>query len=527
MLTNIRSKLKTTITGGAIIIALFSVLSKIVGLLRDRLVASSFGAGDATDIYFASFRLPDLIFNTLVLGAFSSAFIPVFIKCLGKDKAEAFRLANSILHFLVLILFILAGIFFILAPSIMRFIVPGFGPEKQKAVVGLTRIMLTSIIFFGASNVLTGVLHSFKRFFVASLAPVMYNLAIIFGILFLVPIFGIKGLGFGVVLGSFLHLIIQVPSMLRAGFKWQAVLNIKDQAVRRVGALMLPRTFGLAVNQFNQLVINIIASTLVAGSVAVFNFAFNLQSFPIGIFAISLAVASFPYFSESAAKQDTKKFVLQFSITLRRVLFLIIPASVFILLLRAQIVRLVLGAGEFDWEDTVMTLETLGFFSVSLFAQALIPLLARGFYAFQETRTPVIVSLVSVAMNIVLGLYLSKIMGVAGLALAFSIASIANVILLSVLLRLKLHWLDERRIVKSLLKISAISIVTGGIIQITKHLIAPHVDMQTFIGVFIQFAAAGGIGVIIYLFLALLCRCEEINALKKIFQNISNKLKLL
>ncbi|MBU4332737.1 murein biosynthesis integral membrane protein MurJ [Patescibacteria group bacterium] len=509
-------KLKNTITGGAIVIASFSVLSKFIGLLRDRLIASNFGAGDITDIYFASFRLPDLIFNTLVLGALSSAFIPIFIKCLQKDKEEAFRIANSILHCIVLALAILAGIFFIFAPRIVPLLVPGFDPEKQRAVAELTRIMLFSIIFFGASNVFSGILNSFKRFVAYSLAPIFYNLGIIAGVLFLVPRFGIKGLAWGVVLGAFLHLLIQIPSVLKAGFRWQAVLAFKDRAVQRVGLLMLPRTFGLAVNQINQLVINVIASTLVVGSVAVFNFAFNLQSFPIGIFAISLAVASFPYFSESAAKKDLKEFIAHFSVTLRRILFLIIPASVFILLLRAQVVRLVLGAGRFDWQDTVMTLETLGFFSISLFAQALIPLLARAFYAFQDTKTPVFVSIVSVLINIFGGLYLSRILGVAGLALAFSIASIVNVILLFVLLRCKLGFLDEKKIIFSLLKVSMISVLAGVAVQISKMVVGSIFDLTTFGQVLLQFLVAAGVGGLVYLGLALVFKCEEIGVIKKL-----------
>lgn len=516
MSNSLTKKLTQTITGGAIIIATFAIISKFTGLLRDRLIASHFGAGDATDIYFASFRLPDLIFNTLVLGALASAFIPVFINIWQKNKTEAWRVTNSILNILIIVLGGLSLIFFFLAPIIVPLIVPGFDFGKQKTTIDLTRIMLFSILFFGASNVISSVLNSFKRFVAYGLAPIMYNLGIIFGVVALVPRVGIWGLGLGVILGAALHLLIQIPAVIATGYRWQGSLFFRNPNVKKIGLLMLPRTFGLAVNQVNQIVINIIASTLIVGSVAVFNFAFNLASFPIGIFAVSLAIASFPYFSESAGNGDIKKFVNQFSITLRRILYLIIPTSIFILLLRAQIVRLVLGSGRFDWNDTIMTLETLGFFSFSLFAQALIPLLARAFYAFQDTKTPVIISLVSILINIFGGLFLSKTMGVAGLALAFSIASIINVILLFVLLRLKLHFLDERKIVISLFKISFLSILAGAAVQIAKHIIAPYVDMQTFLGVFTQFAVSGGVGVVIYLFLSLICKCEEIGVLKKL-----------
>lgn len=515
MFALLHHKLKTTITGGAAIIAFFSVVSKIVGLARDRIIAATFGAGDITDIYFASFRLPDLIFSTLILGAFSSAFIPVFIKWLKKDEPEAFRIASSIMNILVLVLAVLAGIFFIFTPRLTPLIAPGFDLGKQESVVVLTRIMLLSIIFFGASNVLSGMLNSFKRFVAYSLAPIFYNLGIIAGVLFFVPMWGVRGLAWGMVLGSFLHLLIQVPAIIKSGFRWQPYLSLKHEAVRRIGLLMLPRTFGLAAGQVNQVVINIIASTLTVGSVAVFNFAFNLQSFPIGVFAISLAIASFPYFSESAALEDKREFIGHFSLTLRRILFLIIPASVFILLLRAQVVRLILGAGNFDWQDTVMTLETLGYFSLSLFAQAMIPLLARAFYAFQDTRTPVLVSLVSVLINIFGGVYFSRFLGVAGLALAFSLASIANVILLFVILKIKLEFLDEKTIVFSLFKISLISILAGLVLQMAKHLVGSVVNMQTFIGVLTQFLTASTVGISVYLFLARVFRCQEIEVVRR------------
>ncbi len=516
MLKKIIQKLKTTIAGGAIIIAAFSILSKFVGLLRDRLIASQFGAGDVTDIYFASFRLPDLIFNTLVLGALSSAFIPVFISVWQKNKKEAWEVANSILNIILLILGGFAIIFFFLAPTLVPLIAPGFNLEKQKATIELTRVMLFSILFFGASNVISSILNSLKKFVVYSLAPIMYNLGIIFGVLVLVPSIGIWGLGYGVVIGSLLHLLIQLPSVISSGYRWQGILDIKNSRVKKIAYLMIPRTFGLAVGQVNQVVINVIASTLVAGSIAVYNFASNLSSFPVGIFAVSLAIASFPYFSESAAKKNTEEFVIRFSMTFRRILFLIIPASIFILLLRAQIVRLALGAGNFDWEDTVMTLETLGFFSMSLFAQALIPLIARAFYAHEDTKTPVIISFVSVLINVFFGLVLSKSMGVAGLALGFSISSIFNVILLFVLLHLKLHWLDEKNILSSIFKISFISIFAGATVQGCKYLVAPVVNMQTFVGVLIQFIVSAGVGVVVYIFLSFLCRCEEIKVLKRI-----------
>ncbi len=518
LIKKLLNKLNSSITGGAIVIAVFSVLSKLLALVRDRLLASGFGAGDILDAYYAAFKLPDLIFNTLVLGALSAAFIPVFIKLKNGGKGiDHWRMSSAVMNIILLVMLVLGVIFFILAKPLMGLIAPGFTGEKLELAANMTRIMLVSILFFGISNVLSGILQAMKRFTMYALAPVMYNAGIIFGIVFLVDRMGPIGLAWGVVVGAFLHLVVQLPSVVKAGFKWKPVLLLKDRAVRKIGKLMLPRTFGLAVGQINQLVITIIGSTLIAGSIAVFNLAFNLASVPVSVFAISFAVASFPALSESVAEKNKEKFVLQLSKTIRRILYLIIPVSVFMIALRAQTVRLILGSGAFDWQDTIFTADTLGYFCISLFAQGLVPVLARAFYARHDTKTPVIAGLVSVAVNIVLSLVLAKTMGVMGLALSFSISSILNVILLGVILKHKVGFLDEKRIGFAVLKIITGSI--GGVvaIQITKYLVADMVDMQTFVGVLTQFVVAGIMGVVVYLIVGFMIGSEETKKIGKSF----------
>ncbi|MFH1890007.1 MAG: murein biosynthesis integral membrane protein MurJ [Candidatus Kuenenbacteria bacterium] len=527
--SKILAKLNTSITGGAIIIAVFSVASKMLALFRDRLLASGFGAGDILDAYYAAFKLPDLIFNTLVLGALSAAFIPVFIALKNKsaqsngameqwsNQINHWQMSSAVMNIIFLAMLVLGVVFFVLAKPLMGLIAPGFIGEKLELAASMTRIMLISILFFGISNVLSGILQATKRFMMFALAPVMYNAGIIFGIVFLVGRMGPVGLAWGVVVGAGLHLAVQLPSVIRAGFKWQPVLFLKEKAVKKIGKLMLPRTLGLAVGQINQLVITIIGSTLIAGSIAVFNLAFNLASVPVSVFAISFAVASFPALSESAAKKDKEKFVLQLSRTVRKILYLIIPVSVFMIALRAQTVRLILGSGAFDWRATVFTADTLGYFCISLFAQGLVPVLARAFYARHDTKTPVIAGLFSVGVNILLSLVLSRTMGVMGLALSFSISSILNVILLAVILKYRVGFLDERNIGFAILKI--ITSTIGGVIflQITKYLVAGMVDMQTFVGVMAQFLAAGIVGASIYILVSWILGSEEIKKMGTIF----------
>jgi len=511
----ILKKLNNSITGGAIIIAIFSILAKILGLVRDGLLASTFGAGDILDAYYAAFKLPDLIFNTLVLGALSAAFIPVFITL--KNKKEDFnhwQLSSAVMNIIFVVMVILGVVVFLGANKLVPLIAPGFSGEKLFLTIEMTKIMLLSILFFGISNVLAGILQSVKKFTMFALAAVMYNLGIIFGIICLVKILGPLGLAWGVVIGASLHLLIQLPAVLRAGFKWQPLLGLKNKAVRRIGKLMLPRTLGLAGGQINQLVITVIASTLMAGSLAVFNLAFNLQSVPIGIFAVSLAITAFPAMSESFNQQNKVQFLYRFSITVRRILWLIIPVSIFIIALRIQIVRLVLGAGRFDWQDTILTANALGIFAISLFAQGLIPLLARAFYAFQNTKIPVIISLVSVSLNIIGSIVLAPKFGVIGLVAAFTVANMAQIILLLVALRQKIGHLDEKKIILSTSKIVTATVGAVACLQAAKYIVGNEVNMQTFMGVLTQFISAGTVGSIVYLIISWLLGSEEIKIVK-------------
>lgn len=509
-----------SITVAALLIALSSLVSRFLGVFRDHVLAGQFGAGEVLDVYYAAFRIPDLMFNLLVLGALSAGFVPI-MTCLIKDpeckvrqvlhlspNKEAWNLASNIINLLGLALLVLAGLGVFFAPALMQVVVPGFDPEQKQLAAEVTRIMFLSPVFLGISSVLGGILQSFKRFFVYSLAPIMYNIGIIVGALFFAPVWGIHGLAWGVVLGAFLHMTIQIPMVFRLGFRYRPMIDYSNKNIRKIGRMMIPRTLTLAITQINLLVITIIASLLASGSLAVFNFANNLQSLPIGIFGISFAVAAFP--TLSAAASDHKKLVSNFSSVFRQILFFIVPATVLLLALRAQVVRVVFGAGQFDWQDTVLTINTLSFFVLSLFAQASIPLLIRIFYARHNSRTPFYIGLVSVLINIVLALYFSRILGVVGLALAFSIAHIINFMLLWIMLKVELGKLDEFRILVSAIKFSAAGMACGAAVQGMELLILPYIDMTRFWGVFTQGLCAGTAGIVVYIAFCSLFKSEEL-----------------
>lgn len=520
-LKKVFQKRSTGIAAAAILVGVFSLVSRILGIFRDRILAGEFGAGQILDAYYSAFRIPDLIYNLIILGALSAGFIPIFSNLIKKMRCddgfyfcysksgnkEAWDLVSNILNLLILVLavFSIIGLFF--APQLVNLIAPGFSPELKATAVLLTRIMFLSPIFLGISSLLGGILQSFKNFLIFSLAPIFYNLGIIAGALFFVPIMGVSGLAWGVVLGAFLHMIIQVPSVKILGFRWRVFINLREENLRKILRMMIPRTLSLAINQINLLVVTIVGSTLVSGSLAIFNLANNLQSFPIGIFGISFAVAAFPALSASAFNRE--KLVNNFSYALRQILFFIIPSTILLITLRAQIIRVILGTGAFSWRDTVLTIDTLGFFALSLFAQATIPLLTRVFYARQNSKAPFYIGLIIVVINVFLSLFFGKRMGVAGLALALSISSILNFMILWMWLYFEIGDLDQRRIIRSVIKFSVAGLVAGFFIQAGKSIVWPFIDMTTFLGVLTQGLVAGILGLGVYFLLCYIMKSEE------------------
>lgn len=514
MMRRLLAKSIDSVTAAAFLVGASSLVSRLLGVVRDRILASSFGAGDTLDIYYAAFRIPDLIFNLLVLGALSAGFIPAFTNLIAasakvrqpakqpkKDDSDndyraAWKLTNNVLNLLGLTMVILMALGMIFAPGIMKLVTPGFSGEKLASTVALTRIMFLSPLLLGLSSVLGGVLQSMKRFLIYSLSPIFYNLGIIFGAYFLVPRFGVWGLAWGVVLGSFLHAIVQLPTMRHLGWRYQFIFDWRDKGVRLILRMMTARTLALAINQINLVVVTIMASMLVSGSLTIFNLANNLQSFAVGIFGISFAIAVFPALSATAFNKE--KLVKRLASTTRQILFFIIPSTVVILLLKAEIVRVILGSGRFDWEATVLTMNSLSFFAISFFAQALIPLFTRVFYARHDSKTPFYIGLASAGVNIVLSWWLGHLWGVAGLALAFSLSSILNFILLVVALKIELGILRAKEVIIWTLKFSLASFVAGIAMQLSKNFLGTVVDMSRFWGVLVKAGGAGLIGLVVY-----------------------------
>jgi putative peptidoglycan lipid II flippase len=493
-----------TIVSAAVILGAASLVSRLLGLFRDRILAGQFGAGDELDVYYAAFRIPDLVYSLLVLGAISAGFIPVFVGYLEKDKNKAWYLASSVLNLIGFSLMAIAGLLTILTPWLVKLVAPGFNSEKLDLTIQLTRIMFLSPFFLGLSAVFGGILQSFRRFLIYSLGPVMYNLGIIFGALVLVKPFGLVGLAYGVVLGAFLHLAVQIPAAWLCGFRWQRVFNFRFEGVKRIFRLMPPRILSLVLSQATVWAMTIFASFLSAGSIAIYNLAYNIWSFPLGIFGVSFALASFPKLSQSAQKKDKNGFVNVFSFTFRQILFFTLPASIFFIVLRKPIVEIILGTGQFSQTDVILTFQTLAYFSFSLFAEALILLFLRGFFAFEDAWKPFFIGLFAVGLRLLLAWFFSLIIGVPGLALGFSFGSIVYLLFLFVGLRYKVGFLDIKNIFVSGTKIFAASFLAGWVSFYLLNFLADF-------NVLSQGILAGLLGGLAYLFFAWLFRLNELN----------------
>lgn len=525
----------SSIASAAIVISAAGLASRVLGVVRDRVLAGQFGAGAELDMYYAAFRVPDLVYNLIVLGALSAGFIPIFTGLLKNeakenysDNKKAWDLVNSVVNVFFVALVIICSLLFIFVHKLVPLITPGFTASQLAVTINLTRLMFLSPIFLGISGIFGGVLQSFKRFFIYSLAPIMYNLGIIFGALFFVDLWGVYGLAIGVIVGAFLHLMIQVPMVFKLGFRYKLLFRYKDKNLIEIFKLMVPRILALATAQINLFVVTILGSTLAAGSIAVYNFATNLQSFPVGLIGISFAIAAFPTLSAYFAKNNEKEFKNKLQQTFRLILFAIIPLTVLLLILRIQITRVILGSGQFDWHDTILTADSLGLFSLSLFAQALIPLLARAFYARHNTMVPFVAGLLSAIINVFLSWILIDYFSVLGLALAFSISQIINFIILFVFLRLYLGSLQEIQIIKSFCKVGAASFVMGLVIQALKYPLSQIVNMQKLWGIFLQGFLAGIAGIIVFIILCKIFKCQEFDSIvsgvkRRLFKKVELK----
>lgn len=428
---------------GAILLAGSALISKVLGVIRDMVIASVFGVGSsegiyALDSYYAAFRVPDLIYAFLVAGAMSAAFIPLYTQLKKKSQKEASLFGSSVIHALLILLLIGSAGMWLLAPYFVPWITPGFTESLQSQTVVLTRIMLISPLFLGLSAIFQGVENSHKHFLGIALAPLVYNLSLILGAWFFGEAYGVQALAWAVVIGSVFHFIVQWPSVWKTPFKHQWVWQLKSKAMKDLVFLTVPRLFGIGLSQFSVLIDTVLASLLTLGSLSIYNYALNLQSLPHGVVAVSVSVAVFSTLSEH--DENPVEFKKTLFKSLHSIMFWVFPAVFGLFLLRAEIVELLLFRGAFDSDALAQTSMMLGIFVWAALGQSLIPLFARAFYALKDTKTPVLIAFFSVGIQIALSLILILVLDLPVWALAISaiVASVINALLLLVFMNAKI-----------------------------------------------------------------------------------------
>jgi len=489
-----------------------TLLSRILGFIRDAVIAWFFGAGFSSDAFIAAFRIPNLLRRLFAEGSLSSAFIPVFTDLIvNRGRGEAFNMARSAFRLLSLMLIIISisGIF--LAPLIVRFIAPGFDAAKFSLTVALTRLMFPYIIFIGMAALCMGILNVLGNFAVPALAPTLLNIAIIGSVLFLAPSLPtpVTGLALGVLIGGVLQLALQLPALMRKGFRFREKTRWMHPGLKRVGALLPPVILGGAVYQINIVAGTLLGSLLPEGSVTYLYFADRLVQFPLGIFAIAAATAVLPSLSRQAAARRIHELQHTFAFALRLVFFISIPAMVGLIVLREPVVVLLFQRGEFDSVATRLTALPLLYYSLGLWAFSAVKIVTATFFALQDTRTPVNIAAISIAANIILGVVLMKPLAHGGLALATSLASILNLVLLVRALRIKLGSLGWRSISISACRTLLNSVVMGLAVWATSRAMLPA-ENETLSRMLAGVAASIAVGLCVFGLISFATKSQEL-----------------
>ncbi len=511
-----------SINQAALLLGITLLGSQVLGLVRDRTLASQLGPGEILDIYYASFRIPDLLYAIAAALVSVTILMPFFTDLWTKESenhAEAKKFLSEILTAFLVFMVVLSVVLFFLMPSLVTLIAPGFSPDMHDQLLRASRILLLSPIFLGISNIFGVVTQSRRAFVAFGLSPVLYNIGIILGVIVLYPAFGLDGLVAGVVIGAMMHAAIQLPVLI----KYKTIPSLRfvfnRERLSRVVGISIPRTLTLALTQITLAVLLAIASLVGEGAVSVFSFAKNIQSVPLALIGMTFSVAAFPTLVETFAKKDMKRFVEHVISPLQQILFWSFPVMVLFIVLRAQIVRVILGSGEFNWDDTRLTAAIFALLVLAVVAQSAVLLFVRGYYAAGKTWRPFSVNLVSSLFAIGLGFllyrvyehapqlasfveHLMRVEGVEGtrvlvLAFAFAAGSILNAVVMWLLFRREFLKENQSGIFRSGLQSLSVSILMGAVAYSGLQLGAVWFDQAVLSGVLLQGILAGGLATLV------------------------------
>ena len=431
----IRTSAASLARAGLIVSATY-LLARVLGYVRVLIIGTTFGAGPDLDAFFAAFRLPDLIFQLVAAGAVASALVPMVSGLVATGaQARAWRVVSTVTNLMLVGLAVLAVIAFIAAEPIVAAITPGFDPAQQAHTVELTRIMLAAPVLLALGSVATSALNANRRFSASAVAPVVYNLAIIAGAVLLGGSLGVAGIAIGVVAGSAAHLLVQLPALFRAGYRYVPRIDLVDQKARDALALMGPQILGLGATQLTFAVMTSLASTVGAGAVTAYSIAYALLQIPLGVIGMPLGIVIFPSLSQEVAIGRTGNYLELLTRSLRILIVVMLPITALGMVLRLQIVELLVGYGRFDQAAVQLTADTFLLFLLGLTAHSAIGVLARAFYASSNTRIPVAAAVLAVFVNTSVAVALVGSLGLPAIGLAIATGAWSEALALAWLLR--------------------------------------------------------------------------------------------
>jgi putative peptidoglycan lipid II flippase len=501
------------------------LVARVLGYVRVVVVATTFGASPDLDAFYAAFRIPDFIYQLVAAGAVASAVVPIVSALLANnERARAWRVISTIINLLLLGLLVLAAAAFIWAPNVMPLITTGFTDAQLALTVDLTRIMLASPILLAIGAIVTSAHNADRRFAASAVAPIVYNLAIIGAAVLLADSMGVTGLAFGVVAGSFGLVAVQLPPLVRAGFRFTPRIDISDELARKVLTLMGPRILGLSASQITLVVMTSLATGIGVGALTAFTVAFAVLQIPMGVIGIPLGIVIFPALSRELAVGRTDSYLELVARSIRILLFVMLPIAALGMALSVPVIDLLLGYGKFDATAVQLTADTLVLFLIGLAAHATINVLARAFYARHDTRTPVAAGILAVVINTTLGAALVGRLGLPALGLAIAIGAWAEAMLLLIVLRRREPGFQVRGVVsvgvRSLIGAAVAAGVALAIVRLFDGA-APADPGKVFI--FLEAAVAAVGGGLAYLVAALALRIPELPAMISIVSDLARR----
>ncbi|MBI2065458.1 MAG: hypothetical protein HYT68_00075 [Candidatus Zambryskibacteria bacterium] len=521
-----------TLNQAALLLGLFAFLSQVLAFLRDRLLAHIFGASLELDIYYAAFRIPDFIFVTVASVVSLSVLIPFIIEKETQGPGALRAFINEIFSFFSILIVSISGLAFFLMPIIAALLFKGFSSSALTDVVLISRILLLSPIILGFSNLFGSLTQAYNRFTIYALAPLLYNAGIIAGIIFLAEKLGIIGVAVGVIFGASLHALIQVPFVITSGLFPKISLRLNLASIKKVVSISFPRTLTLSMTHLATIFLVSAASLMVAGSISVFSFSFNLQSVPLSIIGVSYSLAAFPTLSRRFKENNISDFIKQMTASASLIIFWSLPLTALFIVLRAQIVRVILGSGLFDWDATRLTAAALALFILSSVFQSLALLFMRGFYSAGFTRKPFFINLISAVVMIagtwglVKLFYVSsefsyfigtllKVEDLSGtvvlmLPLGFSIAATVNGLLHWVAFEMEFRGFS-RGVIRTLFHCLGTSVIMGAVAYLGLNIFAPYLDTASLVGIFLQGAIAGFLAIMAGILILVLLKNKELS----------------